>query len=916
MIKVSAWPGIVLLVALWGRADAETAATDDLYLLPKPKELNVVGAPVPVPAPLRVLTGSDLSLVQKYALDQMLSDLEQWFGVDAQHITDPAEASDEGGALLVVGAADAAHVRKWLREVGSETAATGLRQEGFACVTKRATAVVAGKDDNGVLYGTFCLLQLLRKKDGALLLPQVTIRDYPSVRDRALTNMSCYYGQAAAVERATSWFDTYARARLNLVPSSFYSMGYLDKKGVVDEAGYKVAQEFVEDCHKRGMKAFGVFYFLGLCRALEDYACPSNPTHVQLVQKAIERYCEAGMDGFIVNFDDIRNEHVESWEECTECQGKDWSLGRMHVEWIRLVKQVCDRFGGKQLVSCPYPYIENGRWREGYCKYNGEQYLREFFETLSEPFFEDVEFFHCAFRAKELETLAQVGLRDYRWWFNHYGLHLWDIGRRNYKSVFVQNYVFSGFVNAMVGWTASGDNVISYNEPSQSWQFNDETLGELRTLHERTQGLYGCLVGEYRAKVGFAAYAWDPARYDWPAIERAMAARTFGPDSVPLYTSWKKQIRSLCRDFNTLTAYTEGREERQLEYRQRYGQLRESLQGLLGYHKAFLDDPGYALINTRCIRNLTRRMEQNDKVLSDLFTRQNVVKAHVGKTVDDHRAHGISRPKRRTLRLESGLTSYVLEWRARIMPNGDVYCTNVPSAGIGMTRPSEPNWFSGGFFNVEVNGMSLGNAVPEFEVIQLTEERQGIRGHWTLDYADVEIVFSLLEDDALMLDGKVLPTGKNPHTLTIVLRCIPSAGQHNWSPDSQDKWLMTAARNNRHGAIPYLDVEKEHWFLFYDKINDYPFVNKEQPGMNKDAKGPCAFLLEPENVRWAHINVTNYFIPTFIQYKKGTRRFRLAFYDMYRSTNEQGIQYFTERGEGLFEAFRYRDAGGQDGQTE
>jgi len=208
---------------------------------------------------------------------------------------------------------------------------------------------------------------------------------------------------------------------------------------------------------------------------------------------------------------------------------------------------------------------------------------------------------------------------------------------------------------------------------------------------------------------------------------------------------------------------------------------------------------------------------------------------------------------------------------------------------------------------VEVNGMSLGRALPEFQVVEIGKDRQGVRGKWQLDYADVEIVFSMLDDDALMLDGKVHPTGKNPHTLKIELRCIPSAGQWNWKPESMDKWLMTAARNDQHGAVPYLDVTKEHWFLFYDKINDYPFVNKGQPGMNADAKGPCAVLLEPDNVRWAHVNLTNYFIPTFVHYRKGTKRFRLAFYDMYRVTNDRAIEYFREHGEALFERFRYKD---------
>ena len=92
------------------------------------------------------------------------------------------------------------------------------------------------------------------------------------------------------------------------------------------------------------------------------------------------------------------------------------------------------------------------------------------------------------------------------------------------------------------------------------------------------------------------------------------------------------------------------------------------------------------------------------------------------------------------------------------------------------------------------------------------------------------------------------------------------------------------------------------------------FVNKDQPGNNRDAKGPCALLLEPENVRWAHINLTNYFIPTFIRYKKGTRRFRLAFYDMYRVTNEAAFKYFRENGEQLFEKFRFQTDDGKPGQ--
>jgi len=904
-MKTQTWIALASVCLLAPVAVADPAT--DLCLLPRPKEIAVVGEPVAAPQTVFLLTAPAPTLVERYALEQVRSDLEEWFGLSATHVTDRGAVPAEGATLFVLGKADAPHVKRHTAELGLP-APGGLQPEGYRLAVRGAAAVVAGKDDNGVLYGAFTLVQLLRQADGKLALPQATITDYPAVRHRGLTNVSCYYGREAATERAASWFDTYARIRLNVIPSKMYGRGFEYQGGVVDERGFTVAKDLVADCRKRGMAPFGIFYYLGLCRTLKAYPCPSNPEHVRLLGEAIARYCEAGFDGFCVNFDDIRNEHVDAFLNCAACQERGLTLGGMHAEWLRAVKTVCDRFGGRRLLFCPYPYIENYRWKEGYCKYNGEQYLKEIFAALKDPFFDGVDFFHCAFRAEELKALEGMGCRNFIWWFNHYGHHLWDIGRRNYKSAFSKNYIFSGFIHPLVGWPANGVDILTFNARTQAHEFNDETIRELKTLHQRTHAMYGCLTGEYRAQVGFAAYAWDPAGFHWPELEPVVAARTFGPESQPLYFDWKRKLRSLCRDFNGLTAYTPDRAALQAAYRARYADLKAALDALLAYHDAFKAKPGFALLNARCTRNMVQRMKQNDKVLADLFTKPHLVKASVGRVVEDHTAHGMNRPKHRVLRIESSLTSYVLDWKALVTENGDLYSADRVTAGIGMSRPTENNWFSSGFFNLEVNGMSLGNAMPEFTVVDAAEERQGVRGAWKLDYADVEIVFSLLEDDALLMDGRITPTGTKPHTLKIELFCVPSAGEWNWAPESMDKWLLTATRHDQHSRVPYLDLTKEHWFLFYDKINDYPYVNPEgsKPGRyGAESRGPCAFLLEPENVHWAHVNLTNRFIRTFLQYTKGTTRFRLAFYDLFKVGNERAIQYFKDHGEGMFEKFRY-----------
>jgi len=861
---------------------------------------------VEIPQSIFILTDQKPSVVEQYALEQMQRDLKQWFHIDAKHVTDPALIPGSDAATFVIGHVDAPHVQTCSKKVSAGLQEEDLKPEGYCLATRGPAAVVAGSDDNGALYGAFALLQLLREVNGKLLLPQVIVTDFPSIRDRGIYNFGSYWPGKVTHSR----LDTYARLRINVIPCSMRKYGFQYKKGVLDEKGFKLAQRLGADCHKRGMKAMGVFYFIGLCRALDTYLCPGNPEHVKLIQEAVKRYYEAGFDGFTVNFDDITKDHIDAFMNCEACKKTGYSMGKMHAEWIRIIKQVGDQFGGKKILTVPAPYSGYYNWKKPYGadpSVDQVQFLKDFYGVLDDPFFADVDMWHCAFGAEEIEALKKLGLRNYIWWFNSYGQFLWDIGRSNYKSFFKQNQIFSGFVNPLIGWPSNYGNC-SYDEATSTFNNNEKTMHELKTLPERTHGAYLCGCGMYETHIGFGAYAWDPAGFDWPGIERAWVARTFGPESVPVYVSWKKQIRSLCRDFNTLRQFSPQKEERMAEYRARYDELEEALQRLLDQHREFVKDPGFALIDACFTERLIEQMKKNDQALSGFFTKR-VVRASVSRMVAQPRTGNVR--KYRHLSLGSNVTDYRLIWHVIETPDNRIYAYWKGTAGIGMQRPSVANWQSSGFFNLEVNGMSLGSIIPEFKVVDIDQYQRAIRARWSLDYADVEIVFSLLEDDALMMDGKVIPhQGEGPHKLQIELVCNPSAnvvgtfktgGAKRWIyPDKYFPHFQVGT------GIDYIDLTKPCWYVLYDKINDYPFVNEDQPKPNA-SQGPAAFMLEPENVDWTYVHMTDFLIKIFVRYNHGTERFRLAFYDLNKTTNADALKYFDENGDRLFQAFRYDD---------
>lgn len=893
----------IALICVLTLASVAASQENKLYLLPVPKEIQRNGKDLEISANIAIQLAPNPDKTEIYAAKQVKQDLEKWLKTPSK-IVNASNASPKDSTIFAIGKYDSEHVREALEKIGKKVDKNQMKPEGYFLATGQNIAVVAGTDNNGLLYGAFALIQLLRKENGKLFLPQIEIKNWPSIASRGIYNLSCYYGPFAAKARADSWLDAMARSALNLVPSRMYSIGYEWTNGVINEKGLTVAKAFVEDCHKRGMKAFGVFYFIGLCKNLKVYMCPSNPEHVKKIEDVARKYFELGFDGFIIQFDDIKNEHVEAFEKCEACKknGID-SLGKMHAEWIRIIKNVSKDFKGKKFLECPYPYIGNYEWKKGYNKYNGTKYLKEYYSELDKIGRDNIDSFHCAFKEKEIEDLKKIGLKNYIWWFNSNGSEFWQQDRRSYKSIFINNRVFAGFINPLLGWTEKP----IYDENNQKWFFSKDALKELRSIGKRAKGLYLCGGGEYRGRVGFGAYAWAPEAFDWDKLEPIIVARTLGPKNIKAYFEIKKGVRYLGRAYSNLSPIDPSFKAKDQELKKRFKKLESSYKELLDNFKAFQKQPRLALFDERFSQRIISQIKKDRKTMAEIFDSPDFIKVKIGTERTYHGSHGMNRPRHIPLQLDSKLASYVLDWIAYVDKDGSVRPKGRITSALGMSRPSESNWFKNGFFNLEVNGMSLGYAKPEFKAIDLSKDRQAIEGFWKLDYADVKITFSLTKNGALLMDGSIIPKGKKPNTLRIETYCVPSAGNWNWSPESMEKCLMTSLGEYNKTSVPYINTQKEHWLLFYDKINDYPFVNKNEKWPN-ESKGPCVLMAAPENIAWMQVNMSNRFITTLIHYKKGTKRFRLAFYDLNKTTNKQAIDYFQKNGERLYKEFNYGDS--------
>jgi hypothetical protein len=229
--------------------------------------------------------------------------------------------------------------------------------------------------------------------------------------------------------------------------------------------------------------------------------------------------------------------------------------------------------------------------------------------------------------------------------------------------------------------------------------------------------------------------------------------------------------------------------------------------------------------------------------------------------------------------LDTGVAVYGLRYIVAIDPDDPEAA--IPGEGyVGMPRPLDANWYSGGFFDLKLNGATIGDR----RVQAFTGRTLGDRGY--IDYvfdgpqALVRLRFvGLAGNEGLFLQVLLEPKVELTQ-INLSLRCYP-AGFIN-GPSRQ---ALSSVRQLETGTREALDLDDEWWLHFFDTTRD------ESGGKT----GPCSVLWLPEQMDEVTLQVGSYAVSTEMKLKPERREFRFIFFDHTGLSNDEAQTLLKER---------------------
>jgi hypothetical protein len=245
---------------------------------------------------------------------------------------------------------------------------------------------------------------------------------------------------------------------------------------------------------------------------------------------------------------------------------------------------------------------------------------------------------------------------------------------------------------------------------------------------------------------------------------------------------------------------------------------------------------------------------------------------------------------RQTIVMDTGARTYALRYAVALDPNNPRAA--IPGEGyIGMPQPSDQNWYAGGFFDVWLNGKSIGGTL----IHSLTGRSSGCRG--TADFvfdasqAVVRVRFVARAGGDCVYAQLLLEPKQEITSVRVATRCYPSG----YITDGR-RHVQTATRDFAQGERAVLDVENEWWTLYYDRVYDAGYIGTTRSGV-----GPCAMLWVPGQTENASFTVGSYGIETVLELKPTLRDFRFVFFDYAGKKNEPAMADLRGRAETLLD---------------
>jgi hypothetical protein len=244
----------------------------------------------------------------------------------------------------------------------------------------------------------------------------------------------------------------------------------------------------------------------------------------------------------------------------------------------------------------------------------------------------------------------------------------------------------------------------------------------------------------------------------------------------------------------------------------------------------------------------------------------------------------------REIVMDTGVKQYGLSYN--IARDKDRPGVAIPGEGyIGMPHPSGANWYAGGFFDLQINGQTIGTVPIHSQTARSTGRRGIVDFVFDTPMAVVRIRFVTLAGGDALYCQTLLEPKVEMKELRLNVRCYPSGFINNG-----DRHVLTPTRDLAQGQAATLDLATEYWLLYYDKIFDEGYASPTARG-----EGPCAVLFPGSQADKIGFTVGGYGIDTAMTLKPPLRDFRFVFFDFKGTKNEAAMATLRERGPALLQ---------------
>jgi len=245
---------------------------------------------------------------------------------------------------------------------------------------------------------------------------------------------------------------------------------------------------------------------------------------------------------------------------------------------------------------------------------------------------------------------------------------------------------------------------------------------------------------------------------------------------------------------------------------------------------------------------------------------------------------------RHAIVMDTGARTYALRYAVALDPNDPQAA--VPGEGyIGMPQPSDQNWYAGGFFDLRLNGKSIGSKLIHSLTGRSSDGRGTVDFVFDASQAVVRVRFVAKAGGDCVYAQVLFEPKQEITSVQVATRCYPSG----YIQDGR-RHVQTAKRDFAQGDRAVLVVESEWWTLYYDRVYDAGYIGTTRSGV-----GPCAMLWVPGQTERVGFTVGSYGIETMIDLKPTLRDFRFVFFDYADKKNESAKADLRGRAQTLLE---------------